>query len=48
MSKNSEKVAAIKKTITESFVKALEEGLAYPEGWKPPGTPQGCAAQSTP
>ena len=36
MSKSSEKVAAIKKTITESFVKALEEGLAHPEGWKAP------------
>jgi antirestriction protein ArdC len=36
MSKNSEKVAAIKKTITESFIKALEEGLTHPEGWKAP------------
>lgn len=36
MSKSSEKVAAVKKTITESFVKALEEGLAHPEGWKAP------------
>ncbi len=36
MSKSSEKVAAIKKTITESFVKALEEGLTHPEGWKAP------------
>ena len=36
MSKSSEKVAAIKKTITESFIKALEEGLTHPEGWKAP------------
>lgn len=36
MSKSSEKVAAVKKTITESFVKALEEGLTHPEGWQAP------------
>lgn len=36
MSKNSEKIATIKQSITASFIEALEEGLANPEGWQAP------------
>ena len=36
MSKTSDKVAAIKKSVTTSFIAALEEGLANPGNWKPP------------
>lgn len=36
MSKNQDNIAEIKRTITASFIEALEQGLTNPSGWTPP------------